>query len=224
MKREKLLKNAFAISMIFLFVSIILTPFLVNRGISIFDEEILESFLLFALLFISLVLYFLYRNELNRREKQLTETLNYIGAVNLEIEQIRSVTDINTRYPENKKDFRFLFESSAKRALAGVNGDWVLLRIININSGQTLTEYAETRGAAVLLKYEVSNNDLLENKISQNYQAVASTQENLNIKVFCVMPVKSLDKNQEILLKAIVNNLSLLYLVLTLSQAEKRGI
>jgi hypothetical protein len=38
-------------------------------------------------------------------------------------------------------------------------------------------------------------------------------QENLNIKVFCVLPVDSLDDNQEVLIKAIVNNLGMLYLI-----------
>ena len=88
-----------------------------------------------------------------------------------------------------------------------------IFRIIDIQSGKTLTEYTKARGAAVLLKSEISNKELMEGKNPESCRAVASEQENLNIKVFCIMPVKQLNKNQEILLKAIVSNLGMLYLV-----------
>jgi hypothetical protein len=138
---------------------------------------------------------------------------NYIGAVNLQIEQTKSIFDTLTKYPESKRDLKYLFESLADKALAGVNADWVLFRIIDVKSGKTLTEYTKARGSAVLVKYEIGNKDLLEKKNFNGYRIVASMQENFNIKVFCVMPAESISENQEILLKAVVNNLGMLYLI-----------
>jgi hypothetical protein len=159
---------------------------------------------------------------LKRREKELDETLNYIGAVNVQVDQITSIIDMISRYPESKKDFRYLFEALAQKALAGVASDWVLFRIIGVESGKTLTEYTKARGIAVLLKCELSNKDLLDKKYPEECRTIASTQENLSIKVFCVMPVKELSENQEVLLKAIVNNLCMLYLIFDTEAVNRR--
>jgi len=226
MQNENLLRNIFIILMIFLFLLIISTPILVSRGTASFlDEktkEIVEAGMLFVLVAIGFAIYFLYKRRLEQKEKQLNEILNYVGAINLQVDQIKSITDTLTRYPESKKDFKYLFESIAERALAAVNGDWVLFRIVDVDSGKTLTEYAKARGAAVLLKFEVSNKELLGNKNPADCRIVASIQENLRIRVFCVMPVEFLDKNQEVLLKAIVNNLSMLYIIFTSKAVRKQ--
>ncbi len=223
MEKENLLRNIYIGLLILLFGLIVFTPLLISHGISIFDEEVIEAGMLFLLVVISFAIYSLYRKELRKREEELNETQSYIGSVNLEVEQIKSIFDVITKYPESKEDFKFIFEALAQRALAGVNSDWVLFRIIDIQSGKTLTEYTKARGAAVLLKSEISNKELMENKNPESCLAVASEQENLNIKVFCIMPVKQLNKNQEVLLKAIVSNLCMLYLVFD-SAAGRRHI
>jgi len=224
MGKEDLLRNIFISLMILLFALIVSTPILINRGIAVMGEatkEIVEAAMLFVLIGVGFVIYFLYKRKLKRREKELDETLRYVGAVNLQVDQIRSIFDLLTKYPESKEDFKFIFEKLAGRALAGVNSDWVLFRIIEIASGKTLTEYTKARGVAVLLKCEISNKELMEGKNPESCQAVASEQENLNIKVFCIMPIKQLNKNQEVLLKAIVSNLGMLYLVFESIVAKK---
>ncbi|MFH0852780.1 MAG: hypothetical protein V1845_04250 [bacterium] len=216
MKSENLLRNIYIALMIVLFALIVSTPILVDQGISILDEEIkemVEAGMLFVLVFVGFVIYFVYKRRLKQRERQLDETLSYIGAVNLQVDQVKSIFDTLIKYPESKKDFRYLFESLANKALAGVNGDWVLFRIIDTISGKTLSEYSAARGSAVLLKCEISNKDLLKNKNLDGCWAIASMQENFGIKVFCIMPVESVSENQEVLLKAIVNNLGMLYLI-----------
>ena len=215
-KNENLLKNIYTGLLILLFLFIISTPVLVHRETSFIEEgtkEIVEASALIILIAIGYFINYLYKRKLIQREKELNDTLNYIGAVNLHISQISSIFDAITKYPENKKDLKFLFESLAERTLAGVKCDWVFFRIINITSGKTLTEYSKARGSAILLKNEISNNDLIEGKNPDDCKILTSNQENLNIRIFCVIPVKSLNKNQEVLIKAIINNLSMLYLI-----------
>lgn len=216
MKRENLLRNIYFGILILLFGLIVSTPLLIGMKVAVFKEgvkELVEGGMLFALVIIGFVIQYLYRKELDKREKELTDTLKYIGAINLQVDQIKSIFDIVTKYPESKKDFKFLFEALAERALAGVNSEWVLFRIVDIQGGKTVREYTKARGRAVLLKCELSNKELLDDKKIEGCQIIASTQENLDIKVFCVMPIKFLNENQKILLKAIVNNLSMLYLI-----------
>jgi hypothetical protein len=223
MKSENLLKNIYIVLMVILFALIISTPLLVRWQITILEEELkeaIEAGILFVLVTLTFTIRFLYKRKLKQREKELDKTLNYIGAVNLQVDQIKSIFDTIIRYPESKKDFKYLFESLADKVLAVVNCEWVLFRIIDSSSGKTLTEYPKARGLAVLLKYEIKNNELLENKILRGHHVVSSMQENFNIKVFCVMPIRSLDENQEVLLRAIVNNLGMLYLIFESVEAK----
>ncbi len=222
MKSENLLKNIYIGLLALLSGTMVFTPLLIKDGVSIFSEEMIETGILFLLVVTSFAVYSLYSRELKRRGKELDETLNYIGAVNIQTDQLKSIFDMLTRYPESKKDFKHLFESLAQKALASVNSEWVLFRIVDTNSGNTLTEYTRARGAAVLLKCEVSNKDLLENKNPEDCQTMVSTQENLSIRVFCVLPVKFLSENQKVFLRAVVNNLSMLYLIFESEAVKKR--
>lgn len=217
MSGEKLLRNIYLWLMIILFTLIISTPLLVYWKVPIsFDEELketIEAIMLFILVAVAFAIRFLYKKRLKQNEEELHETLSYIGAVNLQVDQIKSIFDALTKFPENKKDFKYLFESLADKALGGVNCDWVLFRIIDSDSGQTLTEYTKTRKPGTALTCEIKNNKLLDGKILDGCHTVSSMQENFKIKVFCVMPVDSLDDNQKVLISAIVNNLAMLYLI-----------
>lgn len=212
-----MLRNIYIALMVLLFALMISTPLLVYWKVPIsFDEEskeIIEAVMLFVLIVIAFAIRFLYKKRLRQSEKELNETLSYVGAVNLQVDQIKSIMDVLTRFPESKKDFKYLFESLADKALGGVNCDWVAFRIIDSASGNTLTEFTKTRKPGITLTCEIKNNKLLEGKILEGCYTVSSMQENLNIKVFCVLPIEALDDNQEVLIKAIVNNLGMLYLI-----------
>ncbi|MEK7160917.1 MAG: hypothetical protein AAB724_02725 [Patescibacteria group bacterium] len=216
MKSGNLLKNIYIVLMVLLFALIIATPHLIHwQAIFLSDglKEIIEAGILSFLVIVAFITRFLYEKRLKQKEEELNETLKYIGAVNLQVDQIKSIFDTHTRYPENKKDFKSLFESLAKKVLAGVNCDWVLFRIISLTDGKTLTEYGKARSQAVVFKYEIKNDALLKNGILEGHCMVSSIQENFNTKVFCVVPVDSLSENQQVLIKAIVDNLGMLYVI-----------
>jgi len=102
-----------------------------------------------------------------------------------------------------------------QRVLEVVPSDWVVIRVIDTKSGRTLTEQSASRGKAVLLKYEISNEDLLLGDEIDEYTVVVSNQENINIKTFCIIPEATTSKEQEVFINAIVNEVVLLYLVFT---------
>jgi len=103
----KKLKNLYLIIFIIILILIINTPLLISSGISIFNEEIVKVFMLLILLILSLIVYYLYRNELNKNYQQLDDALNYIGAVK------EIFNDLN-KFPESKNDFKYIQESLAK--------------------------------------------------------------------------------------------------------------
>src|SRR4030042_4947840 len=103
MKGEKLLRNIFIALMILLFWLIVSTPILINTDIVLLDEpikEIVEAGMLFVLVSVGARIYFLYKKRLKRREKELDETHSYIGAVHPQVDQIKTMIEMLTRYRE----------------------------------------------------------------------------------------------------------------------------
>jgi hypothetical protein len=103
----------------------------------------------------------------------------------------------------------------AEKVLSVVNVDWITLRIINVDSLRTVREYSETRGNTVLLKHSISNKSVVTAESIDGYSIVSSDQSNLIIKVFCLIPSKSLTIEQKNIIKTIVNALEMLFIVFT---------
>ena len=90
------------------------------------------------------------RDELDRLkhdkgalERRLNEAFHYIGTVNIQIEEIRSVFSDIRKFPENKRDFHSILQFMAEKALCMVNAAWVLFRIVDTQNLDTLSEYSK---------------------------------------------------------------------------------
>jgi len=211
--RINFFQNLYFVILIILFIFIFFTPVLIKDGFSVFEEETVEVLTLVILSIVTFIVYWLYRRELTRNKKQFDEVVNYLGKINVQIENLHSVfSDIN-KYPENKSDLKYILDSLADKVLGITNGDWVFFRVIELLTLKTLTEYSKARGKAVLFKSEISNKLLANGEKIEGCSVVGSTAENFNIRAFCVVPVKSLTQHQEFLLKSITENVSMLYLI-----------
>jgi len=191
---------------------IIFTPLLVNRGISIFDEELLEAVVSALLFGVGLLIYSLYQREIKKHQKSLEESLNYIGNINLQIDQVRSIFNGLKKYPESKNDFKNIFKFLAGKALGIVSAEWILFRVVQTENVKTLSEFFQARGKMAIVKHEISNKNLVQDKRCEGCTVVESKQDNFNIQAYCVIP-EVISNEQEILLQAIVNNLAMLYLI-----------
>lgn len=192
---------------------IVATPLLINRGVSIFGEEVLEVVVSASLIIVGFLIYSLYNREIKKHQKTLEETFNYIGNINLQISNIKSVFNEMRKYPENKNDFKDILKFLAKKALGIVNVEWVLFRIIETESTKTLAEHFQARGKVSIVRHEVSNKNLVVNKYCEGCTVIESNQDNFNIQAYCVVP-QQISQEEEILIRAIVNNLAMLYLIL----------
>lgn len=194
----------------------IATPYLAHEHIhATLDNslDLAESVILAVLVIIGFIINRFYHAELNRRQQDIDGMLDYIGHVNVQIHQVReSFRDIK-KYPESKSDLKYIYEILADRILGTINVDWVLFRIVDISSRNTLSEYIQTRGNALAAKCEVSNNDLVKGRINPGYSAVRTSQDNFNILAFCVLPTSRLNGDQKIFIGRIVNDLGMLYLI-----------
>ncbi len=206
---------------------IISTPYIIKSGLSFLREELVEGGLITILLGVGWVIVNLYRKELLKSrvdllvlgkkkvdiEQKLNEAFKYIGAVNVQISAIKSLFTESGKYPETKSEMKSILKFLGDRALSIVPADWVILRIVDLNSLKTLRETARTRSAAVLIKYHINNEDLVKGVKLKDYQVVASPESNTTLRVFCLMPKIKLSEEQRVMLMAIVKQLEMLFII-----------
>lgn len=192
---------------------IIFTPLLIKDGFSIFDEEIIEVIISTSLFIVGFVIYSLYRREIEKHRKSLNETLNYIGNVNLQINNIESIFNEMKKFPESKSDYKNIQKFLAEKTLGIINAEWVLFRIIETQNIKTLSEHFQSRGKVALIRHEISNKNLVIKKSCPDCSVIESNQDNFNVQAYCVIPKEKISENQRVLIKAIVNNLVMMYLI-----------
>ena len=215
---------------------IIFTPILIKGSVTItktiiIDEEIAEMILLAILFSLSMMIFKLYKLEASRQEEfikkmkndkktteeKLYDSLNYIGKVNVQIEEIKSIFNTTNTYPETKNDFRKAFRFLSERVLGIVNTNWTLLRIINTSTQRTISECFETRQGFSCPYPHISNKMIVENQLISSFTTVVSSSNNLNILVCCTMPVDSINNDQRVFIQAIINEIIMLFIILNSS-------
>lgn len=162
------------------------------------------------------------RNKINELEilrhshknlkDRLDDAFKYIGSVNVQINEIRSIFSDMKQYPESKKDLRYTLEFFANKILGIINAGWVVIQVIDLNNLTTLTEYNLTRTKGAAVKQNISNKELVDNK-NKDTTAITSEQNNLFIKAYCVLPKVEISREQKVFIKAICSRLELLYLI-----------
>jgi hypothetical protein len=160
----------------------------------------------------------------NELEHRLTNAFKYIGSVNIQIEEIKSTLSDIKKYPENKKDFKYIFQYLSEKVLSIIDADWVLIRIIEISTYKTLREHCATRGRAVLLKYQISNKEIMSDKLPKDFSLVNSTAKNFTISTCCVIPKPKLTEEQTVMTKAVINQLEMLFLIFASSYYKNSRI
>jgi len=224
-----LLEGAYFAILAALFLLIIFTPYIIRSGFTLLDEEIAEVIAIAFFFTVGYGIFFLYRKEADRNrhlldrlkrdkgalENRLSEAFSYIGNVNIQIEEIRSVFSDIRRFPESKRDFRTILQFLAQRVLCMVNTEGVLFRIIDTHNLVTLREHSESRGNTVLLNYKISNTYLASNERLEGLTIVGSVQENFHIKTFCIIQKEGLSKDQKVFISAVVNQLEMLFIIFT---------
>lgn len=204
-----------------LFFVLIEIPTLVTGGVSIFREEQVELILLAIVSVVGAAIYRAYRKEIDKKDRAYMELIQHVGILNRQVEQVDSLTKILKKIPESKNDMKLLLQEMTRHVLEIVPSDWVVVRAIDAKTGKTLTEQGFSRGKTVLLKYEISNDDLLSGTKLNEYSVIASNQENTHVKAFCLIPHQTITDEQRVLIKAIVNEIVLLYLIFTSTYYKK---
>ncbi len=237
------LQVLYIIVFIILFGLIIYIPHAINNPLRItekltFEEEVVEGFLLFVLFLLNIGIFSLYKKEAARQveliekikndkkstEEKLGDSFRYIGQVNVQLQQIKSIFNSSDRFPKTKNDFKKTLQFFSERVFGIVNTPWVLFRIINIKTQRTVSEQFETRYGAAFDYPHISNKMIIENNSCEPFSAVISNPGDLNILVCCTLPVEKITNNERVFIQAITNEVTMIFIIMNSVYYKETGI
>lgn len=227
------LQIVYLIILLILFSFIIYTPTFIEGPLHItkkliLEEEKIEGILIGILFILSVIILSLYKREVDRHKEQiqrinedkkkveerLMESDQYIGMVNVQIQDIKSIFNSIENYPETKTELKKTFTFFGKRILGITNSYWTLIRIIDSNTQRTISEHFESKGMLTPDFPHVSNKIMMEEQQILEHSCVISRPKNQDIIVFCVLSVDKLDNNERIFVQAILNEITKLFIII----------
>jgi hypothetical protein len=239
-KKAKILEIVYISSSVLLLSAVVCVPFFIGHNLLltkeiIIEEDVFEASLIVVLLSIAYIWSYLYKRELNKyRQKikhldsdkcdlsdKLADAFKYIGVVNIEIKEIRSILSGIKRYPVTRGEFKKLFLVFARRILEITKAEWVIIRIIKRDNFRTITEQRESRKNVIFADNHISNKAIISKQKINGYCVLGSRQENLTIKVVCILPNKEIGITERILVEAFANQLEMLFIIYTSQEVKK---
>ena len=234
------LQILYLIIYVVLFSFIIYIPKLINGPVHItekliFEEEIIEGILIGILFFVNILILNLYKNETSKQrelimkisndkktaEERLDNSFKYIGQINVQIQEIKTIFNNTNKFPETKNDFKKTFLFLSKRVLGIVNTNWVLFRIINCNTQKTISEQFETRHGFTIDYPHISNKMIIEKQSCLPFTTVISNPQNLNTIFCCILPIDQISNDERVFIQAITNEITMMFVILNSSYYKK---
>lgn len=231
-KKAKVFEIVYITFTVLLLTAVVLTPFFIERHFLLtkevtIEEDALEAILILTLLSVAYILSYFYKRELNKYRQEikhlssdkcdlsdkLTDAFKYIGGVNVQIKEIRSILYGLRRYPVTENEFRKDLAQLARKVLGIVNADWVVIRIICQANFRTIKEHLECRKKGNFIIKGISNKAIVTNQAMDGYSTVASRHDNSRIMAVCVFPQKSLVEAEKILIEVITCQIEMLYFI-----------
>ena len=239
MKKENITQTkymviAYMLTLGLLFIVVVATPLFIRGHVSltkkiIIEEDTFEALLIAILLGLAYTVHRAYRRELENLKKSNAgliishaEAFKYIGKVNIQLQELQAIFSEFQWYPETKTEFQRILSSAARKVRGIVRADWILIRIINQNNFNTITEHLESSSERTYPQVQISNRALVGDKIiEESFKIVCSHKNNLAVNVVFIIPIKTLGREEKILIEMIAGELEKLFIIFTLQYLQK---
>lgn len=228
-----ILQLIYLILFIFLFVLIITTPEFTIGSVRmseklIVQEEMMKGLVLGVLFIVSTLILNLYKGEvakhkdhiekINNDKQKVEERLQisdqYIGMINVQIKEIKSVFFSIDNYPQTKADFKRTFTFFGEKVLNIVNSSWVLIRIVDSDTQRTISEHYKPRNRSVNKYPQISNKMMIDAQPIASHTSIISNPKDMNVLVFCVLPLETISSDEQIFLQAIIDEITKMYIII----------
>ncbi|MFC1831534.1 hypothetical protein ACFL0S_05895 [Thermodesulfobacteriota bacterium] len=210
----------------------IVTPLIIQFGVAITDEyiieeDIIETTLIIILLGISYIIFGGFKRSLRAYEEKvetsgeensrlvsrLADVTNYIGTVNVELQEIQATLCGVERYPQTNRELRRYIDHLVAKTMMVAGTTWAVVRIISRHNCRTIKEYDAVRPHRVLPSSTMGNREILENLHIEGLRIVCSRQKNLDVRTVCILPKTDFSEEETILITAIISQIELLFLL-----------
>jgi len=218
--------------LVVLLLAVIAIPLTVQQEISvtstlIIEEEFIETALIVILFVISCLILrtfnrtvYSYEQAANRSSEerskmisQIKDAFNYIGTVNVELHEIESIFCQLEHYPKTINELNLVIDNLAMKALTVARTPWIVIRIINRCSGNTLTEHQAVRPNKMVPTVTMGNKKVIENQMVAGLMKLNGSQRNLDLMTVAILPEIKLSKVERLLITAIINQIEIHYLL-----------
>lgn len=146
-------------------------------------------------------------------EADMLAAVKHIGSVNVQLEAIKSALTYNNDYPKSKQDFKKVLEFFGQKIITIANVDWLVIRLVDKKHNRTLREYNQTRAGQALTRPEINNAALT--KKHDGLIVISSDKSDLLVKTYCFLPKVKMRNEEDVLIKAILNQLEMLFIIFT---------
>jgi hypothetical protein len=228
--QPSLLQVIYLCTYIVLFLLIVYVPTLISGPFRltsklILKERHIEGVLLGILFIVNILLLALYRKEKTRQqalikkiikdkrttEERLLDAFKYIGQVNVQIQEIKSIFNQPNLFPKTYNDFRKTLLFYSEQVFGIVNFNWVLFRLIDCKTNKTLSEHFQSRLGFNCKCPHISSRAIVENHSCHPYTTIISNPSHLNILTCCILPEGELTNEEKVFIQAIVNEISMIF-------------
>jgi len=239
MKLDPIQKTRVALGLNFvaLFIIIVAVPHLIRVGTSWASEETIESFFLVVGLTALIYIFRHYDQMVRKREeeareldyvlrskeRELIDTFQYLGKVNVQISLMRSLFEKMKSIPSSRNQLRKIYVEIIHLASGVVQGRRLFLRIVDIETGRTLNEQEKKEKDKKKKKQiKISNNDLIKAFFrkkplrNKEYEAFFSKGKESDVKAFIIVPYESkttCSVKERQFLEAVANQCEILFLL-----------
>jgi hypothetical protein len=239
--RPSFLQVIYLIIYIVLFSFIVLIPSIVSGPLHITEkfiiaEEIVEGSLMAILFLINILILNLYRKEAAHQEEviekinqdkklaldKLNDSFRYIGQLNVQIQEIKAIFNNKLGLPETKNDIKKIFLFLSERVFGIVNTNWVLFRIINCKTGQTLSEQFETRNGFISNYPHIANKLIVDAQSCPPFTSVITRPQNMNIVACCILPLDEINSEERLFIQAITNEITKMFVIFSNSYRKNQ--
>lgn len=153
------------------------------------------------------------KNDNGELEADLLDAIKHIGSVNIRLDAIKSALAAMPEYPKSKQDIKKILEFFAQKILTIANIDWTLIRLVEVERSRTIREHIEVRVGKTFSRQEISNSALAQK--NKDLLIISSDKSNLLFKTYCLMPKTKMRDEEDLLIKAILNQLEMIFIIFT---------
>lgn len=205
---------------------ILLTPHMI-AGHFFVSEKYAQSLMLLTIMIVGYFFYGFYRrkiegiyNEKIQAEKRLSHSYSYIGKINNIVDVFKKFGRIfPQKHTETKEDeiFNTLLSNMVVSVSKSEKG---FLRFIDVENGRTLKEFYFSKNGNDL-RVKVSNNAVLEQKYEHLDGVLIIESDYKNTGVCCIICVTKTNNIDVELIKPLLNQTHLLYLVFNKKMTQR---